>query len=49
MYILCKNNSVWKYVADQTLIRALRYGTVWVNEHSPFVVSVMANCKNKIK
>ena len=40
--VLCrKNNSVLKIVGDgllKTLIRALPYGTVWVDESSPFVV-----------
>ena len=46
LHALCKNNCVRKIVNDglsKTLIRALPYGNVWVDEPSPFVVSAVAN------
>ena len=47
VHVLCKNNSVRKIVNDRlskTFVRAPLYGTVWVDRHSPFVVSGVAIC-----
>ena len=50
-HVLCKNNSVRRIVNDRlskTLVGALPYGTVWVDEPSPFVVSGVANISRNI-
>ena len=50
-HVLCKNNSVWKIVNDElskTIIRVLPYGTVWVDEPSPLVVSAVAFIELKV-
>ena len=42
-----QNNSVRKIVNDglsKTLVGALPYGTVWVDEPSPILVCGVANC-----
>ena len=42
LHALCKSNSVRMIVngeLSKTLVRALPYETVWVDEPSPFVVS----------
>ena len=50
--VLCKNIGVWKIVNDglsKLLVRALHYGTVWVDNPSPCVVFGVANYSSPIQ
>ena len=45
-HVMCKNNTVRKIVNDglsKTVVRALPYGIVWVDESSLFVIYGVAN------
>ena len=45
-HVLCKNNNVRKIVdgeLSKTFVRALPYGSLWVDKPSPFVFSGVAN------
>ena len=49
-HVLYNNISVRRIINDgfsKTLVRALPYGTVWVDESSHFVVSGVASCTVK--